>query len=294
MFMFERALVCTDFTDGLYRLASFVPSLAASGIKHIVFLHAVAVPEQQIPRQDDKRLVQVRDRLMARMGEIPDQIEVKVEVAWGKPVEAILSAIKTYQSDVVVLGTSTSNLLSEKLFGSTSIALCQKITVPILMLRPELICALTNEELDLRCRHLFRYLLIPYDASEASQYLVQQIARLTQAHPAGSPERCLLYTVVADVGRDPAIRTYKLQAAQENLLAVQPSLEAAHITVKAEVAQGDPVLQVLAAAIDEDITAIATSSRTVGKLIEYSISSFTGDILRRSCHPVLYFPPEKP
>lgn len=291
--MFERALVCTDFTDGLYRLASFVPSLAATGIKQLVFLHTVAVPEQQIPRQDDKQIVQARDRLLARLGDIPAQIEVKVEVVWGKPVDHILSAIRTYQSDVVLIGTSTNNLLSEKLFGSTAVALCQRVTVPILIIRPELLCALTNEELDLRCRHLFRYLLIPYDASEPAQYMVQQIGQLTKAHPTGSPERCFLYTVVADVGRDPAIRSYKLQTAQNNLLAVQPSLETLNITVKAEVAQGDPVLQVLAAAIDEDITAIATSSRTIGKLIEYSISSFTGDLLRRSYHPILYFPPAK-
>lgn len=291
MFMFERALICTDFTDGLYRLASFVSSLAAGGIKHIVFLHTVAVSEQQIPRQDDKQIVQARDRLTARLSDVPTHIEVKVEVTWGKPVEQILSAIRTHQSDVVVLGTSISNLLSEKLFGSTSVALCQKVTVPILILRPELVCTLTNEELDLRCRHLFRYLLIPYDGSEAAQYMVQRIIYFAQKQPLGSPEQCFLYTVVSDVGRDPTIRTYKLQEAQKNLLAMKPSLEALNILVKTDVGQGDAVSRVLAAAIDEDITAIATSSRNIGKLIEYSISSFTGDILRRSCHPVLYFPP---
>lgn len=291
--MFESALICTDFTDGLYRLASFVSSLAEGGIKQVVFLHTVAVSGQQIPRQDDKQLVQARDRLTARLSAVPANIEVKVEVTWGKPVEQILAAIKTHQSDLVVLGTSATNLLSEKLFGSTSVALCQRVTVPILILRPELVCTLTNEELDLRCRHLFRYLLIPYDGSEAAQYMIQRIIYFAQKQPLGSPEQCFLYTVVSDVGRDPAIRTYKLQEAQKNLLAMKPGLETLNILVKTDVGQGDPVSRVLAAAIDEDITAIATSSRNIGKLIEYSVPSFTGDILRRSCHPVLYFPPSK-
>ena len=35
--MFESCLICTEFSDGLERLAQFVPSLAKGGLKKIVF-----------------------------------------------------------------------------------------------------------------------------------------------------------------------------------------------------------------------------------------------------------------
>ncbi|NEO51139.1 MAG: universal stress protein, partial [Moorea sp. SIO4A3] len=35
--MFQHCLICTDFSDGLYRLVEFVPSLAAGGLKKIIF-----------------------------------------------------------------------------------------------------------------------------------------------------------------------------------------------------------------------------------------------------------------
>ena len=51
--MFQRALICTDFTDGMYRLAQFVPALAAGGLKSFMFFHNVPMEtEREIPRVD--------------------------------------------------------------------------------------------------------------------------------------------------------------------------------------------------------------------------------------------------
>jgi len=49
----------------------------------LCFLHTVAVSDQQIPRQDDKQIVQARDRLTARLSDVPTDVEVKVEVSWA-------------------------------------------------------------------------------------------------------------------------------------------------------------------------------------------------------------------
>ncbi|MEQ8382905.1 MAG: universal stress protein [Coleofasciculus sp. A1-SPW-01] len=40
-----------------------------------------------------------------------------------------------------------------------------------------------------------------------------------------------------------------------------------------------------------DISAIAVSSETIGSIIELPIRSFAGELMRRSWHPVLFFPP---
>ena len=62
--MFQRLLICTDFSDNLHRLAKFVPSLAAGGMQKIVFLHVAAFWEEgEIPREDTEKVAQARDRL---------------------------------------------------------------------------------------------------------------------------------------------------------------------------------------------------------------------------------------
>jgi len=61
--MFQRALICTDFTDGMYRLAQFVPALAAGGLKSFMFFHNVPMEtEREIPRVDPHQLDEPRQR----------------------------------------------------------------------------------------------------------------------------------------------------------------------------------------------------------------------------------------
>ncbi len=289
--MFKRALICTDFKDGLYRFARFVPSLSASGLQQITFLHTVPVLEGQIPRESDKPFVEARERFAKLLGDVPAGVDVQVEVAWGKPVEHILSARKKYQSDVVFIGTAGDGLLKEKLFGSTPVSLCQQGNVALLILRPQLVSAFTEEELDLRARHLFRYLLLPYDGSEAGQAMLRQVKQLAADRPSGTLEKALLFTSIEEVARSSVLRDAKREEAAKNLEAAKRELEALGVKTDTMVAHGNAVTQALETAIDIDITAIATSSKSIGRLVELSVPSFTGDLLRRSWHPILFFPP---
>lgn len=290
--MFQRILICTDFEDGLDRLVNFVPSLASSGINQIVFLHVIPFSkEQEIPRPDTEQVQKRRDRLSVALEHIPEGVEVKVEVEWGNPLDHILRITKAHETELILLGTPSRSFLNEKLFGSTTMELCQKIKTPLMILRPQLISTYTVEELELRCQHLFRYLLFPYDDSNAANYLIQQIKQFAQKRPLKSLEQCLLYWVVDDVSRRQIPQEYQVQVAEEKIAPVKAELESLGLQVKAEVTQGNAVIQVLTAAQDYDISAIAVSSDSLGKLLEWSIPSFAGELLRRSWHPVLYFPP---
>ena len=53
---------------------------------------------------------------------------------------------------------------------------------------------------------------------------------------------------------------------------------------------GERIPVTLRMAMDYDITAIAVATDTLGKLAELSGPSFAGELLRRSWHPVLFFP----
>lgn len=293
--MFQRLLICTDFSDGVHRLVHFVPSLAATGLKQITFLHGVPLHEGgSVPRVDTAKVTKARQQLEAALQNVPTGVEVEVKVESGRPLDLILETVRTQQADLILLGMPTRTLLTEKLFGSTTIGLCQRAPVPLMIIRPQLISTYTSEELDLRCRHLFRYLLVPYDGSDTAKSLIARIKELAVKKTDHSPERCHLCWAVEAVGRRDVPRDYQIQAARDALTGIKAELEAVNLTADpVEVRQGDPVVEVLEAAQMGDISAIATSSDSIGKLMEWSIPSFTGELLRRSWHPILYFPPKK-
>ncbi len=142
-------------------------------------------------------------------------VNVKVDVVSGRTIDSILRAAKTHQSDLIVLGMSVQSQLKQSLFGSTAVDLCQKAPVPLMILRPQLLSTYTAEELDLRCRHLFRWLLIPYDASDAARYLLERVKNFAQHRPGNSVARCNLCWVVDDVHRRELPKDYQVEPAQK-------------------------------------------------------------------------------
>lgn len=292
--MFQRCLICTDFSDGLYRLVEFVPSLAAGGIKQIVFFHSVPLwQEGEIPRVNEEAIAQASDRLKQGLKNVPDGVDVRIEVPSGRPVENIRKVAQNYDADVVLTGMPIRSLLQEKLFGSTTAELARSCKTPLLILRPQLISTYTCEELDLRCQHLFRYLLIPYDGSNAANYLVQRVKNFAQNRPDNSMEQCMLLWVIEEGGRRAMLEEHRVREAEGNLASVKAELEQLGLQVNTGVRVGNPYEEILDAALEFDISAIATSSDTLGKLIEWPARSFAGELMRRSWHPILFFPPPR-
>lgn len=291
--MFQRLLITTDLTDGLARLAKCVPSLAAGGIKQITFLHCVPLAQDsEIPHLDEAKIAEARRILSPALQNAPVDIEVRLELPSGKPVDLILDTIKKVQPDLVMTGMPTHSLLSEKLFGSTTLNLLQRLTVPLLIFRPQFISTLTQEELDLRCQHLVRSLLIPYDGSSISSALLKAIAdRAVQPYPLHL-KFCYLCWVIEKARTDEQA-SEQLQQAQATLEHLKDNLASLDIQVITQLRQGNPILEIQAEALEHDISAIALSSNNVGKIWELSIPSFTGEMLRRSWHPVLFFPPPR-
>jgi nucleotide-binding universal stress UspA family protein len=292
--MFQRCLICTDFSDGLHRLVEFVPSLAAGGIKQIVFLHSVPLWEEgEIPRINEEGIEKARDRFKKGLKNVPEGVEVHIEVPSGRPIETIPKVAKNYKVDVILTGIPLRSLLQEKLFGSTTIGLAKACVTPLLILRQQLVSAYTREELDLRCQHLFRCLLIPYNGSNASKYLVQKVKEYAQNRPDNSLKQCVLIWVVEEGGRREIPKDYQLREAQQKLESVKAELEQLDLQVDTEVRLGDPLLELLNAALEFDISAIAIASDNLGKIIEWPVRSFAGELMRRSWHPVLFFPPQR-
>ncbi|PAX54321.1 universal stress protein [Brunnivagina elsteri] len=283
--MFEKVLICTDFSDGLHRFGHFVSSLAVAGIKQIVFLHTVPLWEKGIiPQVDTEKVEQAQTLLAEVVNENSTDVTVKIEVQSGKPVETILKIAQNYESELIVLGSQGHSRLSDKLLGSTMAELCKRSPIPLLLLRPQLISAYTAEELTLRCQHLFRSLLLPYDGSEVASYLVQKVKHQAEKQSGRYLQQCVLCWIVKDL---------KDSQARETLSQVKADLETANLQVEINIRQGQPVVELLEAAKMIDISAIAVSSGTLGTFREWLVSSVAGEILSSSWHPVLFFPAQR-
>ncbi|NEQ96346.1 MAG: universal stress protein [Cyanothece sp. SIO2G6] len=291
--MFQRALICTDLEDGLQRLIHFVPSLASSGLNHITFLHTTALlADRGVPRADTDRENEVRETLSEALANCPEVVEVQVDVQSGRPLDHIGQAIKTHQPDLVILGAESRSQLTEKLFGSTTMELCKRLEVPVMILRPQLISTYTVAELSLRCQNLFRYFLVPYDDSKSAKTLVEKVKTSVANHAANQLQNILLIWVVDKVTRRSLQdqTQYQVQEAEETLTTVKPGLEELGIGVETVVKQGDGITEVLDAAMVYDISCITISSNSFGKISEWSSPSFARELLRRSWHPIIYFP----
>lgn len=292
--MFQHCLICTDFLDGLHRLTHFVPNLAIGGLKRIVFLHSFPIWEgTKVAGVDEEKIATAKERLQSQLPSIPEGVEVKIEVLSGNPVETISRIAKTYDIDVIVVGMSTRSALEEKLFGSTTKELVKVTSIPLMILRPQLISTYTDEELALRCQHLWRYLLIPYNDNEASQNLLKQIKVYTQKQSGKFFQYCILSWIIDEVGRESVITTRRLQEAQEKLQSVKTDLERLGLEVEVKVRQGNPVRENLELAFDFDISAIAVTDYR-SNLLEWTVPSPANELLRRSWFPILFFSAKNP
>jgi len=288
--MFQRLLICTNLADGLQRFVHFAPSLYAANIQHITFLHCVPLNETgSIPRVNTEKVERAKTVLAPTQTTIPAGMTVEVKVESGRPTDIIARVAKDQKADLLVLGYSLRNALTEKLFGSTGAELYNRILIPILSVRPQLISAYTSEELDLRCRHLFRYLLLPYDGTEAAKNLVTQIKQRAQ-QPGSTLEGCRVVWVIDDCDRRNIPREPFVQAAQAELATVKADLASLNLQVVTTTRVGMPVLQLLEETMEADVSAIAVCHNPRKSFVQRSIPSFTQDLLRHSWHPVLHFP----
>lgn len=289
--MFHSALICTDFSDGLDRLTERITDLVQGGLSRIVFFHSVPLwTEGNIPRVDKEKVAAAQTQLSKALIQVPPGVDVKVEVVSGNALDNIPQVIERYQCDVILMGTPIKSLLQEKMFGSTSMGLMKSKKKPVMILRPQVVSTYTREELALRCQHLWRYLLLPYNGSDEAKYLVKQIKNLVQEAPEGAIACCLLLSVLDDGGVQRMQIDYLQREAETNLAAVKAELESIGLQVQTAVKIGNPLTETLKVAAQEDISAIAIASKPRNQLLELTVHSYASDLLHRSWFPTLFFP----
>ncbi|MGF1489944.1 MAG: universal stress protein [Prochloraceae cyanobacterium] len=291
--MFESCLICTDFSDGLHRLIHFVPNLAAGGLKQIIFCHSVPLWEEgEVPRIDREKMAEAEAKLSQALEEAPEGVEVKIEVVSGRPTETVPRLLEKYKIDVIMVGTPVRSLLTEKIFGSTTMGLAKLTSIPLLILRPQLISTYTVEELKLRSQHLWRYLLLPYNGTKLCNYALERVKEFARSKSGNSFKQCLVLWTVEDTSRNRLIVEQRIEEAKEKLKSVKAELEELGLTVTTELRQGNFVNEILDAALNYDISAIVTATNYQSNLLNWVIPSDMEDLLRCSWFPVLLCSPK--
>jgi nucleotide-binding universal stress UspA family protein len=271
-----------------------VPHLALSGLKQVIFLHSIPVWEQPtLAAVNQAKIDAAKEKLSPALANIPDGMTVIVEISNRRPVDAVREILANHSIDVILMGNPMRGAVQEKLFGSTSLAIAGMTDIPLLIFRPQLLSVYTRDELALRCQHLWKHLLIPYDGSPDAFYLIEQIEKYAQIRAPGSFEQCLLLRVVENISRDPGVTEYRFNDARRELEAVQARLEKLGLQVQSEVRQGTPVLEVLTAAEENDISAIAVATSHRSNMLEWlAVRRINEDILHQLWFPLLFFSPK--
>ncbi|NJN31540.1 MAG: universal stress protein [Synechococcales cyanobacterium RM1_1_8] len=288
--MFKRILICTDLGDGINRLVNFIPQLAEAGVQQATFLHSVPLDDDgEIPREDQAAMQRAKALLAPATATPVPGIEVQVEVDSGGAKASILAMVQKYDAELVLLGSPIRSLLTQKMFGSTAGALAEQLKRPLMILRPPVVSTYMEAELRLRCKALFSSFLIPYDGSDSANHLLAELKQRIRDNPASSLQSCVLVWVIEPGSRFP--QEDAEEKALGSLAQVQAELEALGLAVKTQVRRGSLMEQVMAAATEEDISAIAISDRKTNRFLDWSVPSFGAQVLRQSWHPVLFFPP---
>ncbi len=290
--MFKHCLICTDFSDGLQRLAGFVEELSLCGIRKLIFLHTISVWEDEhLANVDEGKLKEAKVYLESLVTNVPEGVEVKVEVSSVRYLDLVNKLVKEEAIDVIINGMPVRSDLESKLFGSHTLSLAKSTEVPVMILRPQLITTYTVEEMALRCQHLWRNLLIPYDTSTSGRYLIEQLKRVLEKAPAGKVESCYFLSVVEDGIRNPELLENRRREAEADIAKIKEEFSSLVPNIETEVLHGNPIQEILNAAFVNDITAIAVASRRAS-LLDWTVPSLTDNILNRSWFPLLFFSPK--
>lgn len=290
--MFKHCLICTDFSDGLQRLASFVEELASCGISKLIFLHTVSVWEDEhVANVDEGKLKEAKVYLESLISKVPEGVEVKVEVSSVRYLDLVNQLVKKEAIDVIINGMPVRSNLESKLFGSHTLSLAKSTEVPVMIMRPQLVTTYTVEEMALRCQHLWRNLLIPYDASASGRYLIKQLKQALENTPGGSVQSCYFLSILEDGIRNPELLENRRQEAEADLAQLKEEFTNLVPSITTEVRHGNPIQEILDAAFVNDITAIAVASRRAS-LLDWTVPSLTDNILNRSWFPLLFFSPK--
>ncbi len=144
----KKILVPIDFSEVSKNALTYAVKLAAHSNAKVLAVHAYlpSIPEPYLVAafQDDilenQEMLAIKyfeDIRQALPQEALDQIDLQFKIELGGPIETIMNMVEVQKPDLVVMGMRSGNPIAKKLLGSTTVAMIQRVNVPVMVIPAE-------------------------------------------------------------------------------------------------------------------------------------------------------------
>jgi nucleotide-binding universal stress UspA family protein len=134
-------LVPTDFSEHAEAALDWARRLAVKSGARIVLTHAYYLPAGveatalQVDELIEKDVVDAANRELEAIAENVQDVTVDVQVARGRPCEAVVRVAQEVGADLIVLGTRGRSGLAHVMFGSTAERIIRTAVPPVVSLK---------------------------------------------------------------------------------------------------------------------------------------------------------------
>lgn len=144
----KKILVPIDFSEVSKNALTYAVKLAAHTHAKVLAVHAYlpTIPEPYLVAAFQDDMLENQEKLAIKYFEdirqsLPpealDQIDLQFDIELGGPIETILNMVLTQKPDLVVMGMRSGNPIAKKLLGSTTVAMIQRVGVPVMVIPAE-------------------------------------------------------------------------------------------------------------------------------------------------------------
>jgi nucleotide-binding universal stress UspA family protein len=309
--MFRRILVPVDSSEQSRTILRWAVGLAKAAESDLTLLSVVDTEDIQIVEAGSRGgeiptapagivteiSTKVKTALEAEAVELRKTgIGVDVQVVAGAPAESIVEQADVLGADLIAMATRRESALARGVLGSVTDRVLHSTNTPLLILQPE---DISDESVG---AGFVRHIVVPLDGSIHSERAVMPATELARATGAE-----IVFTEVVRLpvyGMDMGGVGYgsvhyaedldtKLQEenASRYLDGFVSNAESAGLKARARVRIGNPSIQIVAEAAENDGSIIVMATQGAGGLKRWVIGSVTDKAIRSAHRPVLVIPP---
>jgi nucleotide-binding universal stress UspA family protein len=282
--VFEKILYPTDFSEHARKLVEAVGELKTAGLKEIVLAHVVDI------RTASGMAVQFKKHAMEALAELGDKLEkkglkVKIRVPIGVPFTEIVELAQKEKVSMIVMGSHGKGFAKQILLGSVSDNVLRNATVPVLIVRLDII-EKPGARVRLIYRKMLQKILCPTDFSDCAWKALRYVKRLGEA---GAKEAVVMH--VRDVRKNARRIMEKLperdQIDLQVLKRVKGELKITGMRVKTVLVEGIPSAEIIKTAEKENASLIVMGSHGRTMLKEMAVGSVCAGVVRHTTKPIL-------
>jgi nucleotide-binding universal stress UspA family protein len=260
------------------------------GVEEIVLLNVVELGPQIGFASDtfDQMLSWKRDA-EARLAEIKERIQAKgICCRWrlelGKPALEIVRVAEEERVSVIAMGTHGHGFLRGALIGSVSHDVVRHASVPVLVVKVNVMGELGVTDCAFVCQHIFRRVLNPTDFSDCAVEALSYVKRLRAA---GVSDVVVLHVREKHGRSDTDSET----TVSDQMQQIRSELEFFGFNVNSIIADDGPAAAIERVAREQDVSLIVIGSHGRSAAKDVLLGSMSDAVICRHSKPVLVVRP---